>query len=161
MTDAPGYDYDIFISYAHVDNEPIHPAQQGWVDALIRLLHTDLTMKFGRREAFSIWFDEQQLRGNHEINGHISEQVRRSAVFLAVLSPGYVASQACLRELQTDLLGSLRNAQGISVVTINEILHFATVTLRNLEQDGQHDPNLTKIRADVLFEVAMTYQFAA
>ena len=77
MSEAPGYDYDIFISYAHVDNEPILAAQQGWVDALIRLLSIDLTMKIGRREAFSIWFDEQQLRGNHEINGHISEQVRR------------------------------------------------------------------------------------
>jgi hypothetical protein len=58
-------------------------------------------MKLGRREAFSVWFDEQSLRGNHEVNGHIPEQVRRSALFLAVLSPGYVTSTFCLQELQT------------------------------------------------------------
>jgi|HubBroStandDraft_4_1064222.scaffolds.fasta_scaffold09468_3 hypothetical protein len=45
--------------------------------------------------------DTQDLRGNHEADNHIPEQVKRSAVFLAVLSPGYAASTFCKLELDT------------------------------------------------------------
>jgi hypothetical protein len=29
------YEFDFFVSYAHVDNEPIYPAEIGWVSVLI------------------------------------------------------------------------------------------------------------------------------
>src|SRR5690242_6854365 len=94
------YEFDIFVSYAHVDNTAIDPADHGWVDALVRVLDSDLSMKLGRKEAFSIWRDKQNLRGNHECSGYIPEQVRKSAVFVAIVSPGYVASKHCQQELQ-------------------------------------------------------------
>jgi hypothetical protein len=100
MAYVPGYDFDLFVSYAHVDNEPIDRSEDGWVDALIGILTIDLGTKLGRSEAFSIWVDAQHLRGNHEVSNHIPEQVKRSALFLAILSPGYVSSTFCLRELQ-------------------------------------------------------------
>lgn len=100
MVYVRGYEFDIFVSYAHVDNAAIEPADHGWVDAFVRVLDSDLSMKLGRKEAFSIWRDKQNLRGNHEISGSIPEQVRRSAVFLAIVSPGYVASKYCRQELQ-------------------------------------------------------------
>lgn len=53
--------------------------------------------------------DEQDLRGNHEADNHIPEQVKRSAVFLAILSPGYAASPFCKLELDT-LPASRRSA---------------------------------------------------
>jgi hypothetical protein len=105
MTYVLGYDFDIFVSYAHVDNEPIESAEHGWVDALTRILTIDLGMKVGRSELLSVWRDEQNLRGNHEVRGHIPEQVKRSALFLAILSPGYVSSRFCLLELKTFLDG--------------------------------------------------------
>jgi hypothetical protein len=100
MVQDPGTDFDVFVSYAHVDNELIQPAQQGWVSTLVQLLGVYLAKRLGRREAFSNWYDQQQLRGNSPIRDHIPEQAGRSAVFLAVLSPGYAASDFCLRELQ-------------------------------------------------------------
>ena len=35
---VPGYENDVFISYAHVDNEPILPDKPGWVDFFEDLL---------------------------------------------------------------------------------------------------------------------------
>jgi len=96
-------EFDVFVSYAHVDNEPIFPAQFGWVSTLVQNLGHYLAKRLGRREAFSNWYDQQQLKGNQAIRDHIPEQARRSAVFLAVLSPGYAASEFCLRELQAFL----------------------------------------------------------
>jgi len=26
-----GFDYDVFISYAHVDDKPLHGAAKGWI----------------------------------------------------------------------------------------------------------------------------------
>jgi hypothetical protein len=103
MSYVPGYDYDFFVSYASVDNDPVPSADRGWVDALISILTSGsgLAGKLGRREAFTWWIDEQSLRGNHEVDKHIPEQVRRSALFLAILSPGYAASEFCQLELDT------------------------------------------------------------
>jgi hypothetical protein len=100
MTQGADAEFDVFVSYAHVDNEPIFPAQFGWVSTLIQNLGHYLAKQLGRREAFSNWYDQQQLKGNQQIRDHIPEQARRSATFLAVLSPGYAASEFCLRELQ-------------------------------------------------------------
>ncbi|MBV8107570.1 MAG: TIR domain-containing protein [Hyphomicrobiales bacterium] len=88
------------MSYAHVDNAPIEPADHGWVDALVGILERDVVMRLGRKEAFSIWRDTQSLRGNYQISGHIPAQVKNSALFLVVLSPGYLASQYCMQELR-------------------------------------------------------------
>ena len=100
MTNAPGSNFDVFISYAHVDNEPLYPAKHGWVTVLVDNLGRYLAKRLGRREAFSNWYDQHQLKGNQGIANHIPEQARKSAVFLAILSPGYVASEFCLRELE-------------------------------------------------------------
>src|SRR5262249_52251821 len=116
MAYVPGYEFDLFVSYAHVDNA------HGWVDALDDILRKGLAAKLGRSEAFSVWRDSQNLRGNQEISGHIPGQVRKSANFLAVLSPGYSASMHCLEELQAFLDSVKPEAKGrLFVVSIDPI----------------------------------------
>jgi hypothetical protein len=116
---VPGYDYDIFISYATVDNEPIPSADRGWVDILVQILTSGsgLAGKLGRREYLTWWLDKQKLRGNHEIGSHIPEQVKRSAVLLVILSPGYVASKFCRIELDT-FIESLNGVAGGRVFVV-------------------------------------------
>jgi hypothetical protein len=99
MAYVPGYEYDFFVSYASVDNKPVLPENRGWIDALIGTLTDELARRLGRREAFTYWMDTHDLRGNHEAADHIPEQVKGSALFLAILSPGYVASNFCKLEL--------------------------------------------------------------
>lgn len=114
MSYVPGYDYDFFVSYASVDNRPAPSADCGWVDFFVNILTSELARKLGRPDIFKPWIDEQNLRGNHEVNRHIPDQVKRSALFLAILSPGYAASQFCQLELET----FLNNTRGFSVESL-------------------------------------------
>ncbi len=94
--------YDIFVSYAHVDNARMPGDEQGWVSTLIETLEIYLQQKLGRRESYSIWRDPE-LPGNVPLTPEILETVRASSILLLVLSPGYLASRWCMQELDTFL----------------------------------------------------------
>jgi hypothetical protein len=103
MAFVPGFEQDVFISYAHVDDEPffdaVSPDQSaGWVTRLVRLLKNELAQKVGRAEGFTVWFDSYNLRGNHTLNEEIAAKVDRAANFVAILSPSYIASRWCQDE---------------------------------------------------------------
>ena len=38
------FDYDVFISYAHIDNATLQKGQEGWID----MLHKALELRLGR-----------------------------------------------------------------------------------------------------------------
>jgi hypothetical protein len=97
---SSNYDYDIFVSYAHVDDQLLPPAAQGWVTTFATCVKTKLAQKLGRSDAYALWMD-YELRGGEAITPSILEKVGRSAMLLVVLSPGYVASDWCLKELET------------------------------------------------------------
>jgi hypothetical protein len=63
-----------------------------WVSVLIKHLTVRPSQKLGRADLCAIWIDNKDLKGNHELRGQIPDEVRRSALFLPILSPGYVAS---------------------------------------------------------------------
>ena len=42
MAFLPGYEFDLFISYAHLDNVPAKAGQQGWVELFNGYLQTEL-----------------------------------------------------------------------------------------------------------------------
>ena len=89
--------YDVFISYAHVDDEPLPPATEGWVSTLIRSLKVRLAQKIGRREACTVWMDGL-LAGNEPLTPQILDRVREAATMVVIFSPGYRASEWCNRE---------------------------------------------------------------
>jgi hypothetical protein len=92
---------DIFISYAHVDDEPdpAFPDRPGWVTTLVRCLEKRIAKRLGRVDSFDIWRDAK-LAGHVELTPDILGRVREAAVFLLVLSPAYLASEWCRRELK-------------------------------------------------------------
>src|SRR5215475_9584442 len=118
MSYVPGYDYDFFVSYSSVDNDPVPSADHGWVSTLINILTSGsgLAGTLGRREAFTWWIDAQHMRGDRAVDNHILDAVKRSALFLAVLSPGYAASTPCQRELDTFLESAGGSLERIFVV---------------------------------------------
>lgn len=89
--------YDIFVSYAHVDDEPLPPATEGWVTTLAKSLQIRIAQKLGRREAFSLWMDHR-LSGNEPLTPQIMGRIGEAATMLIIYSPGYVASEWCNRE---------------------------------------------------------------
>jgi len=107
---SDAYDHDIFVSYAHVDDEPLPGGAQGWVTTFTTCVKTKLAQKIGRNDAYSLWMD-YELRGGQPITPHILGRVQRSAMLLVVLSPGYIASDWCRRELET-FAGLISEDQG-------------------------------------------------
>jgi len=92
--------HDIFVSYAHVDNELLPGETDGWVTQLIATLEVYLRQKLGRREKYTLWRDPD-LPGNVSVTPEILDTVRASEIIVLVLSPGYVSSTWCLDELAT------------------------------------------------------------
>jgi hypothetical protein len=87
------YEHDVFISYAHVDNEPLVGVTEGWVTTLVRNLETVLRQKLGDREhRLSIWMDHE-LAGNRPFGDDIVAALERTATLLVIASPGYITSE--------------------------------------------------------------------
>src|SRR5215213_6186744 len=90
------FEYDIFISYGHLDDE--NPDDiKGWVDLLVERLPGQIQGDLGFTP--KIWRDERSLRGNDLLTAAIKEGIESSLLFVPVLSPRYVLSEWCRREL--------------------------------------------------------------
>jgi TIR domain/Domain of unknown function (DUF4062) len=97
MCPIPSYKDDIFISYAHIDNQPLAEGLRGWVESLHERLRIRLGQLLG--EEASIWRD-RKLQGNDVFADALVEKVSSVAILVSVLSPRYVKSEWCLRELE-------------------------------------------------------------
>ena len=91
------FEHDIFISYAHIDNLVIEAEQEGWIDHFHRALKVRLAQLRGEQPR--IWRD-RKLQGNDYFSDTILEQFPKVALLVSVLSPRYLKSEWCLRELQ-------------------------------------------------------------
>ena len=89
-------DQHVFISYAHIDNLPLSPQQQGWVTRFHATFETLLSMRIGSRAR--IWRDDK-LRGNDVFDREIVAQFGHTAILVSVLTPRYLKSDWCTREL--------------------------------------------------------------
>jgi len=97
MAFVHGFENDVFISYAHADNE-VDALGDAWVHQLQQNLRIALKQRLGRGDELAIYFDARRLQGNHPLD-EILDSVRKSAVFLAVGSPSYVNRQWTRDEL--------------------------------------------------------------
>ena len=88
---VPGFAEDVFISYAHIDNA----ASEEWVSALDNRLQERVTQLLGRRIRV---YRDRKLSGVDALWDVLRDRISRSAIFLSVLSPRYVASEACRQE---------------------------------------------------------------
>ena len=102
---------DIFISYAHVDDALDPGEDEGWVTTLVRFLKNRLARKLGREDSYELWMDHQ-LPGNAVVTPEIDAKVRNSAVIVIVLSPGYLKSTWCGREMTLFLDEEVRRRRG-------------------------------------------------
>ena len=99
MAFVRAFENDIFISYAHVDNLTVDDDEKGWIDQLNEHLEVGLNKRFGRIGIIKIWRDPS-LDGSQLFDKTIQDKINSSALFLALSSPGYFASDYCRQELQ-------------------------------------------------------------
>jgi hypothetical protein len=94
---AMTFEKHLFISYAHLDNQPLTAEQQGWVTRFHADLEAMLSMRIGRKA--EIWRD-QKLSGNDFFGDEIAAQFPKTAILVSVLSPRYVESDWCTQEVR-------------------------------------------------------------
>jgi hypothetical protein len=87
---------DIFISYAHIDDESLIQNQKGWISEFHRALDIRLAQLLGRRPV--IWRDDS-LQGNHVFDKQIVDQFSKVAIMISIITPRYVKSDWCIKEV--------------------------------------------------------------
>jgi hypothetical protein len=92
MAYVPGFENDIFISYAHADNT------EGWVSSLETRLKNRL-QQLDRKTAVTIWRDPK-LGGADIFSDRIYKQIKASALMVSILSPNGLDSNWCQQERQ-------------------------------------------------------------
>ena len=75
------FDKHLFISYAHIDNQPLPPEEQGWISRFHKSLESVLSMRLG--VPAKIWRDEK-LRGNDVFAEEIVGQFPHTALLVSV-----------------------------------------------------------------------------
>ena len=91
------FDKHLFISYSHIDNQPLTPQQQGWITRFHDSMSALLSMRIGRKA--EIWRDNK-LSGNDVFGDEILSQFGHTAMLISVLTPRYLASEWCTREIR-------------------------------------------------------------
>jgi hypothetical protein len=91
------FENDIFISYAHIDNQPLAEGQKGWITSFHQALEIRLSQLLGAEPGF--WRDESNLRGNDYLHDTMASSIPRVAILITVLTPRFVRSDWCLKEV--------------------------------------------------------------
>jgi TIR domain len=123
----PGFQHDIFISYAHVDNAAVDEAA-GWVTRFREHLDVQLSKRVGRMGAVKIWQDPT-LEGSQLFDKTIEDAVNGSALFIALTSSGYLASEYCQQEVRWFHQKASAEPSGLAV---GDRLRFFNVLLNNI-----------------------------
>ena len=89
------FEQNLFISYAHIDDQPLTPGEKGWITRFHATLKAILSMRMGREA--KIWRDEK-LQGNDVFSDEIVAQFKQSAVLVSIVTSRYLNSEWCTRE---------------------------------------------------------------
>lgn len=105
MSYVRSFRHDVFVSYSTIDNEVMVEdggVRRGWVDALIDKLRIETSSRLGVRD-LRFFVDHGAIRSNLPITSQLIEAARNSATLLIVMSPSYLRSDWCRRELNAFL----------------------------------------------------------
>jgi TIR domain len=100
------FEQNLFISYAHIDNEPLTPGEKGWVTRFHATLKAMLSMRMGRDA--KIWRDEK-LQGNDVFSDEIVARFKQSAALVSIVTSRYLNSEWCTREAREFCQSALQN----------------------------------------------------
>jgi hypothetical protein len=99
MSFIPEFEHDIFISYAHIDNEPLTEGQKGWIDRFHDVLQARVRQLLGAEPTF--FLDDLELQGNDYFEDVLPAKLRKTALLVTIVSPRYANSPWCLKEVQS------------------------------------------------------------
>ncbi len=91
------FDADVFVSYAHRDDDQIGRERQGWVSQFHEDLVSQIRVYLGGDAR--VWRDND-IRNNDDFERKIVHRLARTATLLSVVSASFVNSEWCLREVR-------------------------------------------------------------
>src|SRR5262245_19859864 len=92
MAYVPRYIYDVFVSYAHLD-ERTADGRPGWVSNFAGELDVALSRELG--ELAVIWLDRERLKAGFTLSEKIRYDLSRTAILLRLESPSCWQSNYC------------------------------------------------------------------
>jgi hypothetical protein len=129
---------EIFISYAHIDNESVFQGQNGWISDFHRALEVRVAQLLGRKP--TVWRD-LKLAGNDLFTDEIGDQLPQTAVLVTILSPRYIKSEWCRRELRS-FWDNCANTTGISIGNKSRVFKVVKTPLQHADEKTELQPLL-------------------
>src|SRR5262245_13992673 len=105
------FEHNLFISYAHIDDQPLTPGEKGWITRFHATLKAILSMRMGGEA--KIWRDEKLL-GNDVFSDEIVNRFKQSAVLVSIVTSRYLNSEWCTREAR-DFCQSAQQTGGLVI----------------------------------------------
>jgi limonene-1,2-epoxide hydrolase len=119
------FKYDIFISYAHVNDQLPPDGGPRWVTFFEQYLNDALAQEFGRNGAVAVWRDMRKMGGNTYFDDAIKDAINDSAIFMALLSNGYVSQESyCPRELEWFYSKAERDDYGVRIGHLSRLFNI-------------------------------------
>lgn len=124
MPDGSAQPYDVFVSYAHADNEkPLGSVTQyGWVTTLTHNLNT------GPGHLRKNLFIDHQLKPGAVFSDDLVAKVKGSTLLLLLLSQNYIESEWCGKELDYFIRTHANDPERPADVFVVELFPFETFT---------------------------------
>ena len=94
---------DIFISFSHLDDLPIHHDEPGWITRLHRTLEIRLGQLTGK--PVKVWRDPKHDRRD-DFDPEVGERLHSAKAFVPVLSPPFAHSDGCQKEVMSFFEGA-------------------------------------------------------
>jgi TIR domain-containing protein len=116
------FEQSLFISYAHIDDQPPMPGEQGWITRFHTTLAAFLSTRLGREA--KIWRDKK-LQGNDVFANEIIDRFKQSAVLVSIVTRRYLKSEWCTREVR-EFCQSAQQTGGLAVG--NKLRVFKVIT---------------------------------
>lgn len=123
-----GYDYDIYISYSHIDNLSMSNQEHGWIEQFLKDLTILLAQRTGRIDAVKILWDNEKLDGSRDFDKMI-EGIKGSAILITLVSLSFLKSDYCQKELDIFYQKAQREQLGLKLGDRSRLL---TVLLYNI-----------------------------
>lgn len=120
MPNQSGHEYDVFVSYAHADNEKPLGALYGWVTTLAHNLNT------GPNHYRKKLFIDHRLKPGDPFSDDLVTKVGHSTILLLLLSQNYIDSTWCGKELDHFIRTHANDPDKPADVFVVELFPFET-----------------------------------
>lgn len=114
------FEYDVFLSYAHKDNETVNE-KEGWMTQFYKQFKLYLDQYLEGTNTAKVWCDFE-LRKNIAFNDEIRRVLTKSGIFLAFTSNSFYRSEYCCKDELSFFYNTARqNSLGVKVENKNRL----------------------------------------